>query len=48
MANLENVSPLSDFNWDEFENGSKVEVSKDELTKAYDETLNKIQEHQVV
>lgn len=48
MANLENVSPLSDFNWDEFENGSKVEVSKDELTKAYDETLNKIKEHQVV
>ena len=48
MANIENVSPLSDFNWDEFENGSKVEVSKDELTKAYDETLNKIQEHQVV
>ena len=48
MANLENVSPLSDFNWDECENGSKVEVSKDELTKAYDETLNKIQEHQVV
>lgn len=48
MANLENVSPLSDFNWDEFENGSKVEVSKDELTKAYDETLNKIQGHQVV
>lgn len=48
MANLENVSPLSDFNWDEFENGSKVGVSKDELTKAYDETLNKIQEHQVV
>ena len=48
MANFENVNPLSDFNWDEFEHGSKVEVSKDELTKAYDETLNKIQEHQVV
>ncbi|WP_028896406.1 30S ribosomal protein S1 [Prevotella sp. HUN102] len=48
MANFENVNPLSDFNWDEFENGSSVNASKEELTNAYDETLNKIQEHQVV
>ena len=51
MANLEdvkNVQPLADFNWDEFENGTNVEVSKEELVKAYDETLNKIQEAQVV
>ena len=39
---------LSDFNWDEFENGAHAEASKNDLTKAYDETLNKIQEHQVV
>ena len=48
MSNLKNVQPLNDFNWEEFENGSPVEVSKDALEKAYDETLNKVSEHQVV
>lgn len=48
MSDLKNVQPLSDFNWDEFENGSKANVSKEELEKAYDETLNKVSEHQVV
>ena len=51
MANLEdvkNVQPLADFDWDEFENGGKVETSKEDQEKAYDETLKKIQEHQVV
>ena len=48
MSDLKNVQPLSDFNWDEFENGSSANVSKQDLEKAYDETLNKIQEHQVV
>ena len=43
-----NVKPLDDFNWDEFENGSNVNVSKEELDKAYDETLNKVSERQVV
>ena len=45
---VQNVQPLADFNWDEFENGAHAEASKNDLTKAYDETLNKIQEHQVV
>ena len=48
MSDLKNVQPLADFNWDEFENGSNVNVSKAELEKAYDETLNKVSEHQVV
>ena len=48
MTNLENVKPLDDFNWDEFENGTSVDASKNDLTKAYDDTLNKIQENQVV
>ena len=39
---------MDDFNWDEFESGSKAGNGEGELTKAYDETLNKIQEHQVV
>ena len=48
MSDLKNVQPLADFNWDEFENGSSVNVSKEDLEKAYDETLNKVSEHQVV
>lgn len=48
MINYKNVQPLDDFNWDEFESGSKAGNGEGELTKAYDETLNKIQEHQVV
>lgn len=48
MIDYKNVQPLDDFNWDEFENGSKAGNGEGELTKAYDETLNKIQEHQVV
>jgi len=48
FKDVQNVQPLADFNWDEFENGTHAEASKNDLTKAYDETLNKIQEHQVV
>ena len=48
FKDVQNVQPLADFNWDEFENGSQSVASKDDLTKAYNETLNKIQEHQVV
>ena len=43
-----NVQPLQDFNWDEFENGTVAGVSREELDKAYDETLNKVADHQVV
>ena len=48
MSNFKNVQPLDDFNWDEFENGTNAGVSKTVLEKAYDETLNKVTEHQVV
>ena len=48
MSNLKNIEPLQDFNWEEFENGSTAGVSRDELQKAYDETLNKVADHQVV
>ena len=48
MSDLKNVQPLSDFDWEVFENGSSANVEKLDLEKAYDETLNKIQEHQVV
>ena len=49
MSNLtKNVKPLDDFNWEEFENGTSANISKEELDKAYDETLNKVADHQVV
>ena len=47
MSNLKNVQPLEDFNWDEFENGTNVSANCDDLAKMYDETLNKVSEHQV-
>ena len=43
-----NVQPLADFDWNQFENGTTVNVSKEDLDQAYDETLNKVSEHQVV
>ena len=48
LNDIKNVQPLADFNWDEFENGTSNGESKADLEKAYDETLNKIQEHEVV
>ena len=48
MADFKNIQPLNDFNWEEFENGSAVGVSKEDQAKAYDETLNKVADHQVV
>src|SRR5574344_1420009 len=44
-----NVQPTSDFDWDSFENGSATtSVSKEDQEKAYDGTLNKVSENQVV
>ncbi len=48
MSDLKNVQPLADFNWDEFENGANAGTNKEAMQKAYDETLNKVTEHQVV
>ena len=48
MSELKNVQPLADFNWDEFENGTNAGSNIDDIQKAYDETLNKVTEHQVV
>ena len=48
MSNFKNVQPLDDFNWEEFEQGTNAGVNKEDLEKAYDETLNKVTEHQVV
>ncbi|MCH3995968.1 MAG: 30S ribosomal protein S1 [Prevotella sp.] len=48
MSDLKNVQPLANFDWDEYENGSSAKANKQDLEKAYNDTLNKIQEHQVV
>jgi len=49
MENLKNIAPLSDFDWNAFENGSVADSeSKENLQKAYDETLNRVNEHEVV
>ena len=49
MENLKNVAPIEDFNWDAYENGETVtNVSHDELEKAYDGTLNKVNDREVV
>ncbi len=49
VENLKNVQPLQDFDWEAFQAGAAVtERSHEELEQAYDETLNKVQEHQVV
>ncbi|MFC2333972.1 MAG: 30S ribosomal protein S1 [Prevotella sp.] len=48
LNDIKNVQPLADFNWEEFENGTSNGASKEDLEKSYDETLNKIQEHEVV
>ena len=45
---MSELTPLDDFNWEEFENGTPAGVSREELDKAYDETLNKVADHQVV
>ena len=49
MENLKNIAPIEDFNWDAYENGETVtNVSHEELEKAYDNTLNKVNDREVV
>lgn len=49
MENFKNVAPLSDFDWNAFENGAtETAESKSELEKAYDQTLGRVSENEVV
>ena len=49
MENFKNVAPIEDFNWDAYENGESVaSASHEELEKAYDNTLNKVNDREVV
>ena len=49
MENLKNIQPIEDFNWDAYENGEAVtSMSHEDLEKAYDGTLNKVNDREVV
>ena len=49
MENFKTVAPLSDFDWNAFENGvTESAQSKEELEKAYDKTLGSVNENDVV
>ena len=49
MENLKNIAPLADFDWNAFENGTVESTqSHDEQEKAYDATLGRVNENEVV
>jgi small subunit ribosomal protein S1 len=49
MEDLKNVAPLEDFNWDAYEKGNAATgKTKEELEQAYDNTLNKVADNEVV
>ena len=49
MENLKNIAPVEDFNWDAYENGeAATSMSHEDLEKAYDGTLNKVNDREVV
>lgn len=48
MSDLKNVHPLEDFDWDQYENDTLLpEEKQKDLVNAYDQTLNKIEDHQI-
>ena len=49
MENLKNVAPLADFDWESFETGNVAgDKSREELTAAYEGTLGRVSENEVV
>ena len=49
MENLKNIAPVEDFNWEAYENGEAVTgMSHEALEQAYDSTLNKVNDREVV
>ncbi len=49
MENLKNIAPLADFDWNAFENGTTESTqSHEEQEQAYDKTLGRVNENEVV
>ena len=49
MENLKNIAPVEDFNWEAYENGEAITgISHEALEQAYDSTLNKVNDREVV
>jgi small subunit ribosomal protein S1 len=49
IDNLKNVQPVTDFDWDVYEQGdSYIGKSKEELIETYDQSLNKVNDKEVV
>ena len=49
MEKFDKVAPVEDFNWDAYENGeATTNVSHEDLEKAYDNTLSKVNDREVV
>ncbi len=49
MADLKNVAPLADFDWEAYASGeAKVNESREAQEKAYEGSLNKVNDHEVV
>ena len=49
MENLKNIAQLADFDWNAFENGATESTqSHDEQEKAYDATLGRVNENEIV
>lgn len=49
MEDFKNVAPLQDFDWDAYEKGNpEGDMSREQLEKAYDSTLNKVADDEVV
>ena len=49
MADLKNVAPLEDFDWEAYANGdNNTELSREAQEEAYSSSLNKVNDHDVV
>ncbi len=49
MSNLTNIQPLADFDWEGYEQGSaQTEQSREDQAAAYEQSLNKVGDHDVV
>ena len=48
MTDFKNVQPAADFDWDSFESGTKAAQSREAQEAAYNTSLNKVNDHDVV